>query len=170
MKGSIVKCQTVGKLWNLLQSEVELSSVPWAMGSCGGGHDRWSSRDPFPIFSAGGHFELLWHGQGCSLFDFVQPAFPLPTTVSLTLQGVLEDGSGEAVMAYDTPELCEHPSLDSCQKWFLWTHKGVDLVLRPVVGLVRQAGDSRKSFLRLLLLSAWILFSGSASRVHFSQQ
>ena len=32
-----------------------------------------------------------------------------------------------AVMACDMPEPCKFPSLDSCQKTFLWTHKEVDL-------------------------------------------
>ena len=36
------------------------------------------------------------------------------------------------------------PSLDSCQKRFLWTHKEVDLAPHPVVGLVLQVGDTEK--------------------------
>ena len=50
-------------------------------------------------------------------------------------------------MACDMPETCKFPSLDSCQKRFLWTHKEADLALHPVVGLELQIGD------------AWILFS-----------
>ena len=42
------------------------------------------------------------------------------------------------------PEPRKFPSLDSCQKRFLWTHKEVDLAPRPVVGLVLQAGDTEK--------------------------
>ena len=34
------------------------------------------------------------------------------------------------------PEPCKFPSLDSCQKRFLWTHKEVDFVL--------QVGDTEK--------------------------
>ena len=37
-------------------------------------------------------------------------------------------------MAYDMPEPCIYPSLDSCQKRFMWTHKEVDLALHPVIG------------------------------------
>ena len=47
-------------------------------------------------------------------------------------------------MACDMPELCKFPSLDSCQKRFLWTHKEADLASRPVVDLVLQVGDREK--------------------------
>ena len=50
------------------------------------GHEGRFSRDPLPVFSAGDHCEQCWHGQGCPLFDVVLPAFPLPITVSSTLQ------------------------------------------------------------------------------------
>ena len=56
----------------------------------------------------------------------------------------LEDGFGEAVVASDMPEPCKLPSLDSCQKRFLWTHKEVDLASHPFIGLVRQVGDAEK--------------------------
>ena len=62
-----------------------------------------------------------------STFYVVRPAFPLLTTMSPTLQGVLKDVFGEAVMACDMPKPCKFPSLDSCQKRWLWTHKEVDL-------------------------------------------
>ena len=62
--------------------------------------------------------------------------FPLSNMASLTLQGALKDGFGEAVVACDMPEPCRFPSLDSCQKRFLWTHKEADLAPQPVVGLV----------------------------------
>ena len=52
--------------------------------------------------------------------------------------------SGEAVMASDMPEPCKFPSLDSCQKRFLWTNMEVDLARHPVVGLVLQVGDADK--------------------------
>ena len=42
------------------------------------------------------------------------------------------------------PEPCKFPSLDSCQKRFLWTHKEVDLAPHPVVGLVLQEADAGK--------------------------
>ena len=47
-------------------------------------------------------------------------------------------------MACDMPEPCKFQSLDSCQKRFPWTHKGVDLAPHPVVGLVLQVGDAEK--------------------------
>ena len=40
------------------------------------------------------------------------------------------DGLREAVVACDMSEPCKFPSLDSCQRGCLWTHKEVDLVLR----------------------------------------
>ena len=62
-----------------------------------------------------------------TLLDVVHPAFPLSTTASPTLQGALEDGFGEAVGACDMSEPCKFPSLDSCQKRLLRTHKGCKL-------------------------------------------
>ena len=109
-----------------------------------GGHEGLFSRDSFPVFSAGGPFEQLWHGQGCPLFDVVHPAFPLPTTASPILRGALKDGFGEAVMVCDMLEPCKSPSLDGCVKRFMWTHKEVDLAPHPVVGLVLQVGDTEK--------------------------
>ena len=47
-------------------------------------------------------------------------------------------------MACDMPVPHKFLSLDSCQKRFLWTHKGVDLALHPVAGLVLQVGDAEK--------------------------
>ena len=61
---------------------------------------------------------LAWAGMS-TLFDVVYPAFPLPTTMSPTLQVTLKDGFGEAVLACDMPELCKFLSLDSCQKRLL---------------------------------------------------
>ena len=42
------------------------------------------------------------------------------------------------------------PSLDSCQKRFLWAHKEVDFAPHSVVGLVFQVGDAEK-FLQALV-------------------
>ena len=47
-------------------------------------------------------------------------------------------------MACEMPEPCQFPSLDSCQRRFLWTHKKVDLTPHAVVGLVLQLGDTEK--------------------------
>ena len=133
-----------------------------------GGHEGRFSRDPLPVFSAGGPCEQFKHGQVCPLFDVVHPAFLLLTTASPALQGALKDGFGEAVVACDMPELCKFPSLDNCQKRFLWTHKEVDLAPHPVIGLVRQVG-SRRIFLEHLVSKAWVIFADSASRVPASQ-
>ena len=46
----------------------------------------------------------------------------------------------------DKAELCELPSLDSCQKGFLQTHKEVALAPHQVVGTVLLAGDAEKVF------------------------
>ena len=46
--------------------------------------------------------------------------FTLPTTASSTSEGALKDGFD--VVACDMPEPFMFPSLDSCQKRFLWTH------------------------------------------------
>ena len=74
-------------------------------------------------------------------------------------------------MACDMPEPCKFPSLDSCQKRFLWTHNEVDLAPHLVVGLVLQVGDMEK-FLHALGLESLDLyfFPESLSRVHVSQQ
>ena len=51
-------------------------------------------------------------------------------------------------MACDMPKPCKFPSLDNCQKRFLWNHMEVDIALHPVVGLVLKVGD--KKFLHVL--------------------
>ena len=107
-------------------------------------HEGRFSIDPLPVFFAGGPCEQFWQEQGCPLFDVVHPAFPLPATASSTHQCALKDGFGEAVVACHMPESCKFPSLDSCHKRFLWTHKEVDLALHPVVGLVLQVGNADK--------------------------
>ena len=84
------------------------------------------------------------HGQGHPLFDVVRPAFPLLTTTSPALQGSLKDGFEQAVVACSIPYPCEFPSLDSCQKRFLWAHEELELARHPVVGLVLLLGDAEK--------------------------
>ena len=54
------------------------------------------SRDPLPVFSAGGPCKQFWHRQGHSLFDIVHPAFRLPIEV---WYGILKGGFSEAVVA-----------------------------------------------------------------------
>ena len=58
-------------------------------------------------------------------------------------------------MAFDKPEPCKFPSLDSCQKRFLGTEEEVDLAPHPVVGLVFHVGDTEKNTVvfRMLCLS-----------------
>ena len=73
-------------------------------------------------------------------------------------------------MACEMPDPCKFVSLGSCHKRFLRTHKEVDFVPHPVVGLVPQDGEEmRRDFLRHFVSKAWILFSESAGRVHVSQ-
>ena len=66
---------------------------------------------------------LAWAGMSTLI---VHPAFPLPTTSALTLQGALKDGFGKDV-AYDMLKPCKVPSLGSFHMRFLWNHKEVDL-------------------------------------------
>ena len=106
-----------------------------------GGNEGWFSRDPAPVFSSGGHCEQFWRGQESQLFDIVHPVFPLPTTTSPSPQVALQDGFGESVLACYMPEPCQFPSLDSCQKRFLWTHGEAVLIPQSVVGLVLKKGD-----------------------------
>ena len=70
-------------------------------------------------------------------------------------------------MACGMPEPCKFPSLDSCQKRFLWTHKEVDLAPHPVVGLVLQVGDAEK-FPQALGFEGLDPFLRVISRVHDS--
>ena len=59
-------------------------------------------------------------------------------------------------MTCDGPEPCEFPSLDSCQKRFLWAYKEVDLALHPVAGLAEM-------FLQTLAFESLDLFLLSPS-------
>ena len=140
---------------------------PWMIRSSGV-HEGWFSRNPLPVFSAGGHCEQFWHGQGMFILWYCSSSISSAYHGSPTLQSALKDGFGEAVVACDMPCPCEFPSLDSCQKRFLWTHKEVDLALHPVIGVVLHVGDAEKLLMHLVL-KAWILSSESASRVHVSQ-
>ena len=140
-------------------------------GSSGGLEGQFS-KDPLPELSAGSSCEQFRHGQGCPFFDAIYPAFPLPTTASPILRGALKYGFEEAVVACDMPELCTFPSLDSCQKKFLWTYEEADIAPYPIVDLVLQVEDREKlphalGFKSLDLL--FFSFSESASRVHVSQ-
>ena len=74
--------------------------------------------------------------KGKSVVFLSKKAFPLPTTASSPFQGSLKDSDGETVMACDMPEPRKFPSFDNCQKRFMWTYEGTDLVPHPVVGLV----------------------------------
>ena len=42
------------------------------------------------------------------------------------------------------PKPCHFPSLDSCQKRFLWAHKVVVFAPHLVIGLVHQVGEAKK--------------------------
>ena len=57
------------------------------------------------------------------------------------------------------PSSCKFPSLDSCQKRFLWTHEEVDFAPHPVVGLVQW--EIWRSSLLHLVSKDWIFFSVS---------
>ena len=115
-----------------------------------------SCRRPLWAVLAWAEMSMLW----CC-----PPTFPLLTMVLPSLQGALKYGFGEAIVACDMSKPCKFLSPESCQKTFLWTHKGVDLAPNPVICLVLQVGDAEK--FRHLVSKAWILFSESASRVHW---
>ena len=66
------------------------------------------------------------------------------------------------------PETCKFPSLDTCQKRFLWTHEEVDLVLRPVVCLVLKVEDT-EMFQYALGFQSWILFYRVSKQLRVSQ-
>ena len=72
-------------------------------------------------------------------------------------------------MACDMSEPCKLPSLDSCQKSFMWTHKDVDIAPHPVVGLVLQVENAEKFPSALCFESLDPFFFESARRVHVSQ-
>ena len=54
------------------------------------------------------------------------------------------DCFGEVVVARDMPVSFEFPSLDSCQKRFLWTHKEAGLAPHPVVGIVPHVRNAAR--------------------------
>ena len=121
----------------------------------------------FFFFFSGSPCDQFWHEQGCPVFDVVHAEFSLRTTASPTLQSALKNDFGEAVVACDSPEPCEFPSLDSCQKTFLWTHK-VALAQHPVVGLALQVGDTEKFPLALGFESLHYFFRVSKQSPFFT--
>ena len=105
-----------GKRWKYRENAAELQLVSQFSPLTNrviGGHEGQFSTDPVSAFSAGGPCEQFWRRQGCPLSYVVHPVFPLPITVSPTLQGALKNKFGEAVMACNMSETCKFPSLDS---------------------------------------------------------
>ena len=137
---------------------LQFSSFPWPVGSLGDLRGMIQQRS----FSS--HFcrRPLWASLAWA--QIMSILWCCPSSISSAyhgvahIQGVLKFGFGEVVEACDLPEPCKFPSLDSYQQRFFWTHKGVDLALHRVVGLVLQVGDAEK-FPRHLVSKAWILFS-----------
>ena len=128
-------------LWTVsITWPVQFSSVqsPGRLGYWGDKTQGRSSRDLLPVFSAGGHCEQVWHGQGCPVFRWCPSSlnFLCRPQASSALQSALKDDFGEDVVACDMRTPCEFPSLDSRQKMFLWSHKEVDFVPHAVVGCV----------------------------------
>ena len=86
-------------------SHFSLGRRGWGEGWGWGGHEGPFSRDSLPVSSAVSHCEQFsWPRQGCPLLHAVHPAFPLPTMVSPTLNGALQDGSGETDEAREMSE------------------------------------------------------------------
>ena len=69
-------------------------------------------------------------------------------------------------MTRDMPEPFDLPSLDSCQKRFLWAHKESDLGPRAFVGLVLQVGGAEKSPARHVVTKVLYRLSASESTSH----
>ena len=67
------------------------------------------------------------------------------------------NGFGEPVGACDRLEPCKFPSIDRCQRKFLWTQKDVDLALQPILDLVLQVREA-KNFSQTLGLENLDLF------------
>ena len=110
---------------------------------------------------------LTWAGVPTLQVDVVHPSFPLPSTASPTLLCALKDGFGHAVVAFDMPEPCKFPSLDSCQKRFLWTQKEDNLTPHPIVGHVLQVADAEK-FLQAFRIESLGPFSQNVQEVSMS--
>ena len=70
-------------------------------------------------------------------------------------------------MACGMPEPCKCPSLDSCQKTFLWTRMGVDFAPDPVFGLALQEADAEKFPLALGFESLGPFFPSQQTRSMF---
>ena len=104
------------------------------------------NRDLLPVFFL--HEALVSSsGMGRDVHSgVVHPAFFFAdhSVAHPPVQIALKDGFGETAVACDMPKQCKFPTLDSCQKRFLWTHEGVDLAPHPVVGLVLEVGDAGK--------------------------
>ena len=155
---------SVASIW---MDGVQLNPLTvWVEGGGGGGHEGRFSWDPLPVFSAGGPCEQFWHGQGCPLFNVVHPAFPLPTTASPTLQSALNDGFGEAAVAYDMPKPCQVSiSLTVARRGSCGPKKKLTLLHTQSLVLCSKQGMWR-SFLRHLVSwwSAWGTTDGTTTQ------
>ena len=140
---------------------VQFSSISWSIGPSRV-HDRRLSRNPLPVFSAGGPCDQFLHGQECPLFAVVHPAFRLPST--------LKDGFEEAVVACHTPKPCKLPSIDSRQKRSCGRTRKLILLRIQHLGFCFKY-EVRRSFLMHLTAKAWILFFffKVSKQVHVSQ-
>ena len=120
---------------------VQLSSVPWPIGSSDR-HERRFSRDPLfcwrPLWAV-----LAW-AEMSTLLCWPSSIFSADHDFARPHRCHEKNGSGEAAVACDMAEPCKFPSLDSCQKRILWTYKWVDLAPHPVVDLVFQVRDAQK--------------------------
>ena len=63
--GSKQPCRRQSQVTNsIFKSMGQFSSVLWPI-MLSGGHEGQFSRDPLPVFSAGGPHQQFWHRQGC---------------------------------------------------------------------------------------------------------
>ena len=64
--------------------------------------------------------------------------------MSFTLQGALKNGFERLSLRATCPNHASFRSPNSCQKRFLWIHKGDDLAPHLFVGLVLEVRDAEK--------------------------
>ena len=106
-------------------------------------------RSFFCCIFVGDPCKQFWHGQGCPLFDFVNPAFPLPTTSSPIPQGALKVSFGEAVMPVTCPKHASFRLLIAARTGSCGTRKLI-LLLRTQSLVLCPKYEIRRSFLYAL--------------------
>ena len=90
-------------------------------------------------------------GRGVHSFSsFIQPFLCRPRRRPRS-NVAMKDGFGAAVMARDTSETCEFPSLDSCRKWFCGSTRKLMVSLRTQSSVLCSKKEVRRRFLKHLV-------------------